>query len=129
MRAPRCLGSAAMVIRSSAVALSADRPRKSANFLTWRMYWYGVLGLSRRISMSSINRRRNGLMAFSVIGGSCLERGSRPLNLKTGRLLLATPETARLATNYRESGFVLRSNVAVRRAEANVVLSQQLTLG
>jgi imidazolonepropionase-like amidohydrolase len=27
---------------------------------------------SRRIVMSSISRRRNGLMAFSVIGGSCL---------------------------------------------------------
>src|SRR5438874_1894536 len=31
-------------------------------------------------------------------------RGSRPLNLKTGRLLLATP---RVATNYRDSGLVL----------------------
>jgi hypothetical protein len=31
------------------------------------------LGLSRRIVMSSISRRRNGLMALSVIGGSCLE--------------------------------------------------------
>jgi hypothetical protein len=30
------------------------------------------LGLSRRIVMSSISRRRNGLMALSVIGGSCL---------------------------------------------------------
>src|SRR6516165_2946233 len=29
--------------------------------------------------MSSISRRRNGLMALSVIGGSCLEGGSRPL--------------------------------------------------
>src|ERR1700739_1305925 len=65
--------------------------------------------------MSSINRRRNGLMAFSVIGGSCLEGGSRPLNLKTGRLLLATPETARLATNYRESGFVLRRILVIER--------------
>src|SRR5215469_5223358 len=37
--------------------------------------------------MSSISRRRNGLMALSVIGGSCLEGGSRPLNLKTGRPL------------------------------------------
>jgi hypothetical protein len=27
------------------------------------------LGLSRRIAMSSISRRRNGLMALSVIGG------------------------------------------------------------
>jgi hypothetical protein len=30
------------------------------------------LGAKRRIVMSSISRRRNGLMAFSVIGGSCL---------------------------------------------------------
>ena len=30
------------------------------------------LGPSRRIAMSSISRRRNGLMALSVIGGSCL---------------------------------------------------------
>src|SRR6516165_3609919 len=93
MRAPRCLGSAAMVIRVSAVALSADRPRKSANFLTWRIYWYCVLGLSRRIAMSSISRRRNGLMALLVIGGSCLGCGLQPLNLKTGRLLLQLPET------------------------------------
>src|SRR6516162_414354 len=49
-----------------AVALSADRPRKSANFLTC------VLGLSRRIVMSSISRRRNGLMALSVIGAPVL---------------------------------------------------------
>src|ERR1700737_1010937 len=54
--------------------------------------------------MSSISRRRNGLMALSVIGGSCLGGGSRPLNLKTGRLLLATP---RVATNYRDSGLVV----------------------
>jgi hypothetical protein len=37
------------------------------------------LGAERRIVMSSISRRRNGLMALSVIGGSCLEGGSRPL--------------------------------------------------
>src|SRR6516164_1423111 len=54
--------------------------------------------------MSSINRRRNGLMALSVIGGSCLGCGLQPLDLKTGRLLPATP---RVATNYRESGLVV----------------------
>ena len=32
----------------------------------------GRLTLSRRIAMSSISRRRNGLMALWVIGGSCL---------------------------------------------------------
>jgi hypothetical protein len=52
-----------------------------------------VLGLSRRIVMSSISRRRNGLMALSVIGGSCLGCGLQPLDLKTGRLLLLLPET------------------------------------
>jgi hypothetical protein len=31
-----------------------------------------IMGLSRRIAMSSISRRRNGLMALSVIGGYCL---------------------------------------------------------
>src|SRR6516225_11760386 len=35
-----------------------------------------------------------------------------PLNLKTGRLLPATPETPRLA-NYRGSGLVLRPKAAV----------------
>jgi len=43
------------------------------------------LGLSRRTVISSINRRRKGLIALSVIGGSYLEGGSRPLNLKAGR--------------------------------------------
>src|SRR5262249_40266217 len=51
------------------------------------------LGVSRRIVMSSISRRRNGLMALSVIGGSCLGCGLQPLDLKTGRLLLLLPET------------------------------------
>src|SRR5215831_7244783 len=37
--------------------------------------------------MSSISRRRNGLMALSVIGDPVLRGGSRPLNLKTGRPL------------------------------------------
>src|SRR6516164_8477304 len=55
--------------------------------------------------MSSISRRRNGLMALSVIGGSCLGCGLQPLDLKTGRLLPATP---RLTTNYRQSGLVHR---------------------
>src|SRR5215471_3336802 len=72
--------------------------------------------------MSSISRRRMGLMAFSVIGGSCLGSGLRPLNLKTGRLFPATPETPPLATNYRESGLVLRrvSPVAVRHGEGSL---------
>jgi len=43
--------------------------------------------------MSSISRRRNGLMALSVIGGSCLGCGLQPLDLKTGRLLLLLRET------------------------------------
>src|SRR5215831_4410678 len=58
--------------------------------------------------MSSISRRRNGLMALSVIGGSCLGCGLQPLDLKTGRLLLLLP------TNYRGSGLVLRRDLAVQ---------------
>src|SRR5690242_9924715 len=53
--------------------------------------------------MSSISRRRNGLMAFSVIGGSCLEGGSRPLKSQDRTPASATSS---LATNYRESGLV-----------------------
>src|SRR5262249_62084157 len=81
---------------SSAVALSADRPRKSANFLTWRIYWQCVLGLSRRIVMSSISRRRNGLMALSVIGGSCLGAGFSPSISRQDRLLVLLPGTPRV---------------------------------
>src|ERR1700751_5137404 len=55
--------------------------------------------------MSSISRRRNGLMALSVIGGLLSWVRFQTRNLKTGRLLSATP---RLSTNYRESGLVLR---------------------
>src|SRR6201997_5285826 len=51
--------------------------------------------------MSSISRRRNGLMALSVIGGLLSWVRFQTRNLKTGRLLSATP---RLSTNYRESG-------------------------
>jgi hypothetical protein len=61
--------------------------------LTRRMYSCRVLGPSRRIARSSISRWRNGLMALSVMGGSCLGCGSRPLNIKTGRPSAATPRT------------------------------------
>src|SRR5690242_11015279 len=66
--------------------------------------------------MSSISRRRNGLMALSVIGGLLSWVRFQTRNLKTGRLLSATP---RLSTNYRESGLVLRriSPVAMRPGE------------
>src|ERR1700682_4108899 len=45
-----------------------------------------VFSTKLRTVMSSIMRRRNGLMGFSLIGGSCLEvRVVDPLILKTGR--------------------------------------------
>src|SRR5215831_2584991 len=64
---------------------------------------------SLRIDMSSIMRRRNGLMACSVMGCSCLERGCRPLHLKTGRPIRYTMSGARSGTAapYRASGLVL----------------------
>src|SRR6516162_2195440 len=84
-----------------AVALSADRPRKSANFLTC------VLGLSRRIVMSSISRRRNGLMALSVIGAPVLGEVLAPQSQDRTLTSRYSPNSP-LATNYRESGLVLR---------------------
>ena len=51
------------------------------------------LGAEPADRLSSVNRRRNGLVALSVIGGSCLGCGLQPLDLKTGRLLLLLPET------------------------------------
>src|SRR5215472_11841699 len=53
--------------------------------------------------MSSISRRRNGLMALSVIGGSCLCG-----RIKAPQSQDRTPASATspVATNYRESGLV-----------------------
>src|SRR5271170_4519706 len=62
--------------------------------------------------MSSIMRRRNGLMHSSVMGYSCLNRGCWPLDLQTGRPVPLSPPTsvptaALRAALYRASGFVL----------------------
>src|SRR5215813_10962058 len=96
------------------MALSADRPRKSANFLTWRIYWYSVLGLSRRIVMSSISRRRNGLMALSVIGGLLSWVRSSAPRSQDRTPASATPRDPSLAANYRGSGLVHRRFSRVR---------------
>ena len=44
--------------RSSALARSGERPRKTVKFRTARMSDAGVFGVSLRIVMSSIMRRR-----------------------------------------------------------------------
>src|ERR1700693_4426982 len=72
--------------RSSAVAVSGERPRKVASLLTARMYSRCVSGTNLRMLMSSSKRWRSGLMGFSLIGGSCLEVGVLdPSILKTER--------------------------------------------
>jgi hypothetical protein len=53
--------------RSSALALAGERPRNSARRLTARMYWIWVLAPSLRAVMSSMKRRRSGLMGWSVL--------------------------------------------------------------
>ena len=67
--------------------------------------------------MSSISRRRNGLVALSVIGGSCLEGGSKPLNLEDRTPASATSP---VATNYRESGLVPCTKAVIRRLDLQV---------
>ena len=68
--------------------------------------------------MSSIMRRRNGLMGFSLIGGSCLEVGvldpsilkteTRPVIRAQSKWLPASRHTASVRAAYsRGSGFVL----------------------
>src|ERR1035438_9061813 len=56
-------------------AVSGERPRKLASFLTARIYSRCVSGTNLRMFMSSSMRWRSGLMGFSLIGGSCLEVG------------------------------------------------------
>src|SRR6202166_3511501 len=70
---------------SSAVAVSGERPKKPASFLTARIYSRCVSGTNRRMFMSSSMRWRSGLMGFSLIGGSCLEVGVlEPLDPQDG---------------------------------------------
>src|SRR6516162_3285070 len=103
-----------------AVALSADRPRKSANFLTC------VLGLSRRIVMSSISRRRNGLMALSVIGAPVLGEVLAPQSQDRTLTSRYSPNSP-LATNYRESGLVHRRILVVAGPPGDGLLSDPTT--
>jgi len=54
--------------RSSAVAWSGERPKKAVKSLTAAMYPRCVPAVKPRTVMSSIMRRRSGLIASSVIG-------------------------------------------------------------
>src|SRR6516165_12112187 len=58
--------------------------------------------------MSSINRRRNGLMALSVIWGLLSWVRFEGPRSQDRTLASATLRDPSLATNYRESGLVLR---------------------
>ena len=56
------------------VAVSGERPRKAVKVLDVRgCSRWRVVALKLRTVMSSIMRRRSGLMGVSLIGGSCLE--------------------------------------------------------
>src|SRR5262249_45021434 len=63
--------------------------------------------------MSSISRRRNGLMALSVIGAPVLGEVFAPRS-QDRTPVSATLRDPSLATNYRGSGLVLRRDLAVR---------------
>jgi hypothetical protein len=71
-----------------------------------------VQAVKLRTSMSSIMRRRNGLIALSVMGllpvlSSCL----RNHNLNTGQTQPVTAQTSQpVAANYRESGLARKSH-------------------
>src|SRR6516164_11297301 len=58
--------------------------------------------------MSSISRGRNGLMALSVIGGLLSWVRFKAPRSQDRTLASATLRDPSLATNYRESGLVLR---------------------
>src|SRR6516162_10250706 len=70
------------------------------------------LGLSRRIVMSSISRRRNGLMALSVIGAPVLSEVLGPSISRQDACFCYSPRPS-LATNYRGSGLVHRRILVV----------------
>src|SRR6516165_4660590 len=65
--------------------------------------------------MSSINRRRNGLMALSVIWGLLSWVRFEGPRSQDRTLASATLRDPSLATNYRESGLVLRRVSPVAR--------------
>src|SRR5262249_9898406 len=63
--------------------------------------------------MSAISRRRNGLMAFSVIGAPVLGEVFAPRS-QDRTPASATPRDPSLATDYRGSGLVLRRYLVIR---------------
>ena len=95
--------------RSSAVAWSGERPRKTVKFLTAARYPRWVQTVKPRTVMSSVMRRRNGLIALSVMGLlPVLSSWLRNHNLITGQTQPVTaPSEPTVASNYRESGLVL----------------------
>src|SRR6516164_2496672 len=68
--------------------------------------------------MSSISRRRNGLMVLSVIGGLLSWVRSSAPRSQDRTPASATPRDPSLVTNYRRSGLVLRRIPVDNRARA-----------
>ncbi len=56
------------LIAPQILGVRLERPKNTVKSRTARMYPAWVLGLKPRIVMSSIMRRRNGLMGLSVMG-------------------------------------------------------------
>ncbi len=65
--------------RSSGVAVSGERPRKAAKFLTLRTWHCCDLRQSPRMHMSSIIRWRSGVVFSSFMGASCVTMGKAPI--------------------------------------------------
>src|SRR6516225_12359001 len=74
--------------------------------------------------MSSISRRRNGLMAFSVIGGLLSWVRFLALQSQDRTPASATPRDPSLATNYRRSGLVHRRISPVAAHSGDRLLSE-----
>ena len=93
---------------SSAEAWSGERPKKTVKFSTAARYPRCVQAVKPRTVMSSVMRRRNGLMALSVMGLLPVLRSSLGNhNLNTGQTQPVTAQTAPpVAVNYRVSGLV-----------------------
>src|SRR5260370_452205 len=103
--------------RSSTVAVSGDRSKKAASFLTARMWSRCVAGVNPRRLMSSSMRWRSGLMGFSLIGApvlrlecfdpSILKTESPPVIPAQSAWLLSFRLTANVPAAFsRGSGFV-----------------------
>src|SRR6516165_11267500 len=76
--------------------------------------------------MSSINRRRNGLMALSVIWGLLSWVRFEAPRSQDRTLASATLRDPSLATNYRESGLVLRRTSPVGGRPGDGLLTEQI---